>query len=229
MEKHITNINAISRFVQILDASFPSGAFVHSFGLEPHIVLEIVKDIKSLKNYLENIIFDQYQNFEFVHVKKLFQHFKEDKLNLILKADKKYSAMLSYEYAKASCDMGANYLKHINFDIRKKTVKEYFDAVFLNKTAGNELFILSAYAYELGLDSEMFLLLWCKKNLITIASTSLKISRIKPSQIQKMLFEFDEVLEEYIRNSSKNVSNFNPVFEEVIFKHINLEPKMFVT
>lgn len=229
MEKHITNIKALSRFVQVLDGSFPSGVFVHSFGLEPHIVLNLVKDSKSLKNYLENIIIDQYQNFEFVYAKKVFKLLKEEKLPLLLKEDKKYSCLLSFEYAKASRDMGENYLKHINFNIKMKIVQEYFTYLNKHKQGANEIFVLSAYAYDLGLSLEVFLLLWCKKNLINIASTSLKISRIKPSEIQKLLFEFDEVLEQYIQNSSKHVSNFNPLFEEVIFQHKNLEPKMFVT
>ncbi len=229
MEKHITNINALSRFMQIIDGSFPSGVFVHSFGLEPHIVLDIVKDSNSLKVYLDNLILDQYQNFEFVYAKKVYKYLQEHKLYLLIKEDKRYKAMLSYEYAKASCDMGQNYLKHINFDLKKVIVQDYFKKISQNESSGNELLVLCAYAYELDLDVELFLLLWCKKNLINIAATSIKISRIKPSEIQKLLFTFDQVLEDYIKNCSKNVSNFNPLFEEVIFKHLNLEPKMFVT
>lgn len=229
MEKHITPINALSRFIQILDGSFPAGVFVHSFGLEPHVVLGLVDDSVSLKKYLENLIIDQYQKFEFVHVKKIFQFLEENKLSLIAKEDIKYSAMLNYEYAKASKVIGENYLRHINFDIQKNIVKEYFEMCKKEETVGNELSVLSAYAYELGLDCETFLLLWCKKNLINIATASLKISRIKPSQIQNLLFEFDDMLEEYIKNSSKNVSNFNPLFEEVIFQHKDLEPKLFMT
>ena len=220
---------ALSRFIQILDGVFPSGAFVHSFGLEPHIVLNIVNDKDSLKKYLENIIIDQYQKLEFVVVKKVFKLLEEEKLNFIIKEDKKFSSMLSFEYSKASKDLGENYLKHINFDIKKDIVKEYFENVKLKKTYGNELFILASYAYELNLDVDTFLLLWTKKSLINIASASLKISRIKPSEIQQILFEFDEIIEESIKNSSNNISNFNPLFEEVIFSHLNLEPKMFVT
>lgn len=137
--------------------------------------------------------------------------------------------MLSFEWAKASKDLGENYLKHIDFEIKTDIVKEYFRYVKSKKSFGNELFILSSYAYELGLDEETFLLLWCKKSLINIASASLKISRIKPSEIQQILFSFDEILEESIKRSSKRVSNFNPLFEEVIFSHLNLEPKMFAT
>lgn len=58
---------------------------------------------------------------------------------------------------------------------------------------------------------------------------SLKISRIKPSDIQQMLFEFDYKLEDMIKNSSQNINSFNPLFEEIIYKHKMLEPKMFVT
>jgi len=220
---------ALSRFLQLLDGVFPSGAFVHSFGLEPHIVLDFVNDKESLKQYLENIVIDQYQNLEFVAVKKAYKLLEEDRLNHLVKEDEKFSSMLSFEYAKASKDLGENYLKHINFDIKEKIVQEYFEFVKNKKSFGNELFILSAYAYELGLECDTFLLFWTKKALINIASASLKISRIKPTEIQQILFWFDEILEEKIKNSSKNISNFNPLFEEVIFSHLNLEPKMFAT
>jgi len=220
---------ALSRFIQILDGVFPSGAFVHSFGLEPHVVLNIVNNKDSLKQFLENIICDQYQKLEFVAVKKIFKLLEEDKINFIIKEDIKYASMLSFEYAKASKDLGENYLKHVNFNIKKEIVQKYFDEVKSKNSVGNELFILCSYAYELDLNVDTFLLLWCKKSLINIASASLKISRIKPSEIQQILFEFDEIIEESIKNSSKNISNFNPLFEEVIFSHLNLEPKMFVT
>jgi urease accessory protein len=233
MEKHTIATNtptkALSRFIQLLDGIFPSGAFVHSFGLEPHVVLGFISDKKSLENFLNNLICDQYQKMEFAIVKKVFKLLEEEKLNLLIKEDKKFSSMLSFEYAKASKDLGENYLKHIDFEIKNKIVQEYFKKVKSEKSFGNELFILSAYAFELGLDKETFLLLWCKKTLINIASASLKISRIKPSQIQQILFGFDDILEEKIKNCSKNVSNFNPLFEEVIFSHLNLEPKMFTT
>jgi len=229
MEKHTIHTKALSRFLQILDGSFPSGAFVHSFGLEPHIVLEQVSNADELKVFLENLIIDQYQGLDFVLVKKIYALFEQKKLNLIFKEDRNYSAMLSYEYAKASKEMGHNYLKQINFKIEKKVVKEYFNAIKSNDSLGNELAILSAYAYELDMEVDSFLLLWCKKNIINIAMASLKISRIKPSDIQKVLFEFDDILEKYIQISSKSINNFNPLFEEIIYQHKRLEPKLFVT
>ena len=229
MEKHTIHTKALSRFLQILDGSFPSGAFVHSFGLEPHIVLEQVSNADELKVFLENLIIDQYQGLDFVLVKKIYALFEQKKLNLIFKEDRNYSAMLSYEYAKASKEMGHNYLKQINFKIEKKVVKEYFNAIKSNDSLGNELAILSAYAYELDMEVDSFLLLWCKKNIINIAMASLKISRIKPSDIQKVLFEFDDSLEKYIQISSKSINNFNPLFEEIIYQHKRLEPKLFVT
>lgn len=231
MEKHITHTNtkAISRFLQLLDGSFPSGAFVHSFGLEPHILLEKVNSADELKVFLENLIIDQYVGLDFVFVKKVYKYFQEDKLNLVTREDKNFSAMMSFEYAKASSDLGENYLKQINFDIQNATVKNYFDGVKEGKYKGNELCILSAYAVELGLDVDTFLLFWTKKNIINIAMASLKISRIKPSEIQQVLFEFDEVLEKYIDLSEMNINSFNPLFEEIIYSHEHLQPKLFMT
>lgn len=71
------NSLALSRFLQLLDGVFPSGAFVHSFGLEPHVVLDFVNDKETLKQYLENIVIDQYQNLEFGAVKKVYKLLEE--------------------------------------------------------------------------------------------------------------------------------------------------------
>ena len=229
MVKHTIATKSLSRFIQIFDGSFPSGAFVHSFGLEPHIVLEKVTSIKELKQYLLNLINHQYRGLDFVLVDKMYKYLKSNKLNLVIKEDKKYSTMLSYEFAKASSDLGENYLKQINFDIKKEIVKNYFTAIKEAKAKGNELVVLASYAFELDVDVDTFLALWCKKNIINIAMASLKISRIKPSDIQQMLFEFDDELENLIQKREKEVNSFNPLFEEVIYQHKNLEPKLFVS
>ena len=229
MAKPIMHTKALSRFMQLLDGSFPSGMFVHSFGLESHVVLEKVTTIKDLEAYLYNIIIDQYQKFEFAFINKLFKHLEENNFKALLKEDKHYSTMLNFEYATASKTLGHNYLKHVNKEIQSTIVKDFFVAVSKQESVGNELAILSAYAFELGLDKDILTLLWCKKSLISLSSCTLKISRIQPSEIQQMLFRFDEMIEDLISTSSMKVENFNPLFEEVIYQHLHLEPKLFTT
>ncbi|MFT5661309.1 MAG: urease accessory protein [Sulfurimonas sp.] len=220
---------ALSRFMQLLDGSFPSGIFVHSFGLESHVVLGKVTRIDELEIYLHNIIIDQYQKFEFSFIERIFKHLYENNLNALLREDNNYSAMLNFEYAKASHTIGHNYFKHINKDIEKTIVKEYYSALLKKEGMGNELAVLSAYAYEIGLDKELLMMLWCKKSLITLSACTLKISRIKPSEIQQMLFQFDDKIENIINKSHQHVENFNPLFEEVVYQHLHLEPKLFMT
>ena len=238
MAKHITltnmtnksNLKSLSRFLQILDGTFPSGMFVHSFGLEPHIINQNVYNINTLKVYLQNIIIDQYQNIEFTYIKKIYEALENDKITLLKQMDNEYSSYLIYEYAKASSAIGFNYYTQLKNHISKSIVQKYF-AYVENKTCiGNEIFILATYAYDLDISMEDFIVMWTKKNLINIAATSLKISRIKPSEIQQMLFEFDEILSELdFRNIKNKITNFNPLFEEHIFQHSVLEPKMFAT
>ena len=136
----------------------------------------------------------------------------------------------TFEYAKASKNMGDNYFVQIKNLASKDIVKEYFQAIEEKKSESNEIIVLSAYAYDLDICFEDFIVMWTKKNLINIAVTSLKISRIKPSEIQQMLFKFDEILENLgFENIGNKITNFNPLFEEIIFSHKNLEPKMFTT
>jgi len=234
MVKHITltnhtNLKSLSRFMQILDGSFPSGMFVHSFGLEPHIVKEKVKDIDTLEIYLQNLIIDQYSKMEFVYICKTYKYLEENRLSVVKKLDNEISSYLTYEYAKASKDIGHNYYIQIKDTVSTNIVKEYFSLIKDEKADANELIVLSSYAYDLNIDIKDFIVMWTKKNLINIAATSIKISRIRPSDIQKMLFEFDEILENMDFNFDEKITNFNPLFEEVIFEHKTLEPKMFVT
>jgi len=234
MVKHTTvtktNLKSLSRFLQILDGTFPSGIFIHSFGLEPHIVKEKVNDIVDLKIYLKNLIIDQYAKMEFVSIQKVYEALENKKLNLLKKLDNEYGAYLTYEYAKASKDIGQNYFAQIKNLPTKKSVKEYFSFIENKSCPANEVIVLSALAYDLDIAIEDFIVMWTKKNLINIAATSLKISRIKPSEIQQMLFEFDAILEALdFKNIGNKITNFNPLFEEIIFSHKNLEPKMFTT
>ncbi|MCT7912321.1 urease [Arcobacter lacus] len=225
-----TNLKSLSRFMQILDGSFPSGVFVHSFGLEPHVLKEKVKDINSLKIYLENLIIDQYSKIEFVYVKKVYEALEKEKLSILKKLDNELGAYLTFEFAKASRDIGQNYFVQIKNLTTKNIVKEYFSLIENKSCVGNEIIVLSAMAFDMDISMDDFIVMWTKKNLINIAVTTLKISRIKPSEIQKMLFEIDEILEKFeYKNIENKITNFNPLFEEIIFAHKNLEPKLFVT
>lgn len=232
MVKHTTptELKSLSRFLQIFDGSFPSGAFVHSFGLEPHILKNKVSTIEDLKAYLLNLFLDQYLKIEFVCIKKAYEAFAKNQEHLIKKLDNSYGAYLTYEYAKASQDLGHNYLLQIYSWANKPIVQNYFKAVQNKHCSGNELVVLSAFAFDLDIAMEEFMVLWAKKNMMNIALCSLKISRIKPSEVQQLLFEFDELLSNIQLETLKNkMTNFNPLFEEIIFAHKNLEPKMFVT
>jgi urease accessory protein len=234
MVKHTTHtkLRSLSRFLQILDGTFPSGIFVHSFGLEPHIIKQNVKDINTLKIYLKNLITDQYDNMEFIYIKKVYDALNRNKLHLIKKMDNIYVGYLTYEYTKLSINIGNNYYTQIKNHPTKQIVKEYFSLIENKQSLGNEIIVLSAYAFDLDIALEDFIVMWTKKNLINIAATTLKISRIKPSEVQQMLFKFDEILEnlDFSFDIKKDkITNFNPLFEEIIFAHKNLEPKMFAT
>ncbi|MCR1816620.1 urease accessory protein UreF [Aliarcobacter butzleri] len=225
-----TNLKSLSRFMQILDGSFPSGVFVHSFGLEPHVLKEKIKDINSLKIYLENLIIDQYSKIEFVYVKKVYKALKKEKLGILKKLDNSLGTYLTFEFAKASQNIGQNYFVQIKNLVSKDIVKEYFLEIENKSCVGNEIIVLACMAYDMDISIEDFIVMWTKKNLINIAVTTLKISRIKPTEIQKMLFEIDDILEKFdYKNIEKKITNFNPLFEEIIFAHKNLEPKLFVT
>ena len=65
---------------------------------------------------------------EFVIIKKFMKIYKEDK-NKIYSMDNKYSSLMTYEYSKASTNIGYNYYTQIKNHISKSVVQNYFDAI----------------------------------------------------------------------------------------------------
>ncbi|MDR3345870.1 MAG: urease [Campylobacteraceae bacterium] len=224
------NTKSLMSFIQIFDASFPTGTFTHSFGLEPHILSHLIKNADELSQFLRNIITDQYQNIEFPMISKLYDYLQDGSLPLVLKLDAKLSSMLSYPYAKAYKNIGENCFAHLkNLPKNKNITKLYFDAAKERKAVCNEITILSVYAADIDMEAEHFMALWSKKNLINIAISAIKISKIKPSEIQTLLFSLDDFLGESIKNSGKKLSNFNPFFDDITYRHKSLEPRLFTT
>ncbi|MFV0481468.1 MAG: urease accessory protein UreF [Campylobacteraceae bacterium] len=230
MQKRHTHTKALSRFTQILDSSFPNGAFTHSFGLEPFVLEGIIKDKNSLFSFLKNVISYQYEKFEFPIITKVYEYCESGKLNLIVKLDKKIQAMQMYEFAKAYKNIGENIFFQLqNLELKKSITKSYFLHVKDRKTPANEMVILGIFAYESSLHVKDFMALFAKKNLMNIATSSLKVSRLKPSEVQEILFMIDDILDASVEKKYSKISNFNPFFEEIIFKHKHLEPKLFTT
>lgn len=224
MQKPTTPIKTLLLFAQLFDSSFPSGSFVHSFGLEAHVLSGKINNAQELKDFLLNLIFNQYISFEFVHVKKVYHALCRDNFLKLTKLDTDFTSYLTYAYAKALQDAGANYLAHVQDML---SLQEY-NVFKVNNIS--DISLLSFLAFRHKFVYRDFCLLWAKKNLLGIANCVPKIARIKPSCVQKVLLTIDETLENIdFCDIAKEISNFNPLFEEVIFSHKSLQPKMFVT
>ncbi|MDR2081521.1 MAG: urease [Campylobacteraceae bacterium] len=220
----------MSKLIQILDSSFPSGAFTHSFGLEVHVSLNLIKESKDLKRFLENVVMYQHSKMEFPAILKVYEYAKNGSLNPLLKLDAKFSSMYCHTFAKAYKSIGENYFSHLKYlKVKKQITKLYFESVQAKKTPCNEIILLSILSYDLGYAKEDFMIFWSKKNLINIAAASLKISKIKPSEAQKILFSMDAFLKYAIKNIDAKLSNFNPFFDAAIYMHKNTEPRLFMT
>ncbi|MDR0579287.1 MAG: urease [Campylobacteraceae bacterium] len=190
----------------------------------------IVKNAKDLKRFLENIVIYQHLKMEFPTILKVYKYAKSGSLNPLLRLDVKFSSMYSHAFAKAYKTIGKNYFSHLeHLKPKKKITKLYFESVKTEQTPCNEIVLLSLLAYDLGMAKEDFMLFWSKKNLINIAASSLKISKIKPSQIQQILFSMDDFLRRQIKDIDTDLSNFNPIFDFVVYMHKSVEPRLFMT
>jgi urease accessory protein len=225
MSTNHTHISARLAFAQILDSSFPSGAFSHSFGLETYALTGAIHDTQSLSRFLQNILIDRYKNIEFPAAKNIYE---ASGLSRVTTIDKRLSAMASFTFSKASETIGSNIFSHIHkLPLNGAIAKGYCNAVRARQTPCNEIVLLSVFACDWGVDFGYFISYWAKKSLINIAMSALKVSRIKPSEIQRILFDIDPLITSI--KSNNKLSSFNPLFDAVFYKRESLEPRLFAS
>ena len=222
-------LSGLSLFSQILDSSFPSGSFVYSYGLEPAVLISKKFGASDLEAFLRNMLFHQFTKNEFYLAHKAHEAFHESKLQAILKWEEEYVCAQSYEYAKSALRIGKIYAKHTQPYLRSRTAQVYLEYCEQNDGFGSELFVLLCLASELQLPSSLFLTLWGKKVLVAIAMCATKITTIKPTQIQQILFALDKELQVALEAKANSMSYFNPHYEHTIAQHHTLSPKLFIT
>ena len=222
-------LTGLSLFSQILDSSFPSGSFVYSYGLEPTVLANEEFGANELEAFLRNMLTHQFAKNEFYLARKAHQAFCENKLQAVLKWEEEYVCAQSYEYAKSALRIGKIYAKHAQPYLLSGTAKIYGEYCEQNDGFGSELFVLLCLATQLELPSALFLTLWGKKVLVAIAMCATKITTIKPTQIQQILFALDKELQITLATEVHSMSYFNPHYEHIIAQHPTLSPKLFIT
>lgn len=210
---------------QILDSSFPSGVFAHSFGLESHIHSGIIHDSDSLRHYLEQVLEWQFLQFELPFGEQLFRYAYENDLTPFLRTESLYMTMQNHKQAEASRNIGQNTIRILKHQISTPFWKTYVDST----EHGCELAVLCAVFGQSQVNATDLLSLWIKKNIMTMAMAAPKISRITPSQIQEILFALDREIVLLFDRLPKKPGNFNPGFEHLFFQHDVMVPKLFQT
>lgn len=104
----------LSKFLllQINDAFFPIGAYVHSYGLETYVEKGLVCDVESAQNWLMQYIAGAFFPSELFAVRLAYEGLKEGDMERIFSLEKRFlAARAPMELRQASVKLGNRFVK----------------------------------------------------------------------------------------------------------------------
>lgn len=114
MQPHMNDIAKKFLLLQINDALFPIGAYVHSYGLETYIQHELIKDTASTQEWLLQYISTNFLYSELLTVKLSYERTQKHDLASISALERTFlAAKASSELRQATIKLASRFIKTI--------------------------------------------------------------------------------------------------------------------
>ncbi|WP_158798495.1 urease accessory protein UreF [Pedobacter sp. L105] len=221
--------------LQVIDSSFPIGAFSHSYGLETYTQQGIVCDEQSSRMFLENTL--TYNTFfndaAFVAWAYRYGEQQDEKALLIL--DREVSALkTAIEIRTASKKLATRFLKVIaSFSISNPVLSAYATAIFDKQTEGHFALVFGLYCQQTGISLENTLTAFYYNSAASIVTNCAKLIPLSQMTGQKILFQIQPLIVQLVRGTinllREEIGRSTPEFDIKAMQHQNLYSRLYMS
>lgn len=231
MDMHI-NIN-LMKMLQVSDSYFPIGAYTLSNGLETFIQKGIVKDIKTLDEYIDNFLkLFPYNDLGFIRF--AFEYCKEENFEALIKLDKLCTACKGpSEIRMGSIKLGTRFIKVAECMGQGQLLNRYKIMIKDKVCAGHHAITLGIFAYENNIDLDTCMTMYGYSTLSAIVNNATKMVPLSQLKGQALLAEVSEKLIEVVEKTNKIEYNqlglSMPSFDIRAMEHERLYSRLYMS
>jgi urease accessory protein len=227
----ISELSWLPFLLQTADALFPTGAYAHSLGFEEIVRLEIVRDERTLQEYLLQQVAPALQSLELPWLRFAFE---ANGLNDLCAIDREIDAWkLARETRQASAQLGVRRLKALRTISDAAPFAEFDAAVHEGLASGHHLVVCALQARVGGVPLMAALAGYYYQSLAAICAAALKLIRIGQEGCQRALRAACAGAEEALRASltvpRENAGCFNPMLEIAAMRHERANERLFIS
>ncbi len=181
----------LASLLQTADSLFPTGAYAHSGGLETLVALGVVKDARSLAEFLRGRVVPMLGAYELPYLGFAVAAARDGDLVALMTLDREYGAgKLPRETRDASVQVGAQRLRMLTRTPSPTGVAEAFAAAIARGEAGGHAAIVyGLQAHRQGAPTGAAMTAYFYGSLSGYCSAALKLIRIGQEGCQGVLGE----------------------------------------
>ncbi len=222
----------LSKLMQISGGTFPTGGFSQSYGLETYVTNGIVKDVATMREFLESYLKVTIGTFEgpaLIKAHNLAIEWKEEEL---LELDELLEAMkLTKESKEASNRMGKSILRISSQMMEDVVLIDFYDKKGKKGISAPVAQGMVSGRMAISVDESLEGYIFATLN--GLIQSGIKLIPLGNVEAQKLLFEMMDFIEEVIVLSKETpieeINNFCPALDIASMNHEVLTTRLYMS
>jgi urease accessory protein len=220
--------------LQTADALFPTGAYAHSLGFEESVRLGIVRDERTLGNFLRLQMTPAMEHQELPYLRFAADAAQRGSLHELGELDAEISAWkLARETREASIQLGVRRLTALRVISTAPLLSGYADCIASESARGHHLTVCGLQAVIENIPFEAALATYFYQSLAAVCAASLKLIRIGQDGCQRVLraacHNAGDVIQRSLTIERADAGWFNPLLEIASMRHERADERLFIS
>jgi len=220
--------------LQVADSIFPIGAYTQSNGLETYVQNGIVKDGKTAKEYLHNMLSYGIKYTDVLALKLAYEYTVQKDISKLMELDEMlYALKAPCEIKEGSSKMCGRFLKVSEKFSEKQMLLKYTRLIKEGKCIGQHSIVFGMFCAEYGIDKMESISAYLYNSASCIVNNCAKLIPLGQMEGQLILFESRELLKNIAQEiqdlSIEDLGRCTIGFDIKAMQHENLYSRLYMS
>jgi urease accessory protein len=217
---------------QLTDSMFPSGAFVHSEGLETYVQAGTIQTPADLEAYLQGRLLRGLALSDWVATHSAMDCYQQQNLSELIALDNRLSAMkVAAEGREASVRIGRQTLRTILNTWSDSFLHDYQTAIRQQAAAGHQALVFGLVCAAQGIAKRPTLATYGYSFVSSQVSASIKLMRLGQTHAQNIIHTLQPSIETAVEialtQTVETMQSFTPALDIRMMQHQYLFRRLF--
>lgn len=209
---------------QLTDSMFPSGAFVHSEGLESYVQSGAIANPADLERFLRGRLLNSLALSDWVATHCAMDMYHQQEMDALILLDERLTAMkVAYEGREASMRIGRQTLRTILVSLPDDFLSDFQLLIRTQSASGHQAIVFGLVCAALDIEKRATLTTYGYSYVSSQVSAAIKLMRFGQTQAQHLIWTLQPAIEEAVelalQQTIDTMQSFTPALDIRMMQH----------